>query len=129
MCNSRAVDMGAALRQKGRVSGVKKRGEITNKKIAARKEEKKAPLPVVSARIEEGIGRKTLRYEDKKKSFLPTATSCHCAVAPSAIQPEPCVPPILFPDLSTNRLRLLVASRECKRWGFWCCYRACLRCF
>lgn len=32
-CNSRVADMGAALRQKGRVSRMKRRGEITNKKI------------------------------------------------------------------------------------------------
>lgn len=58
--NSRVANMGAALCQKGRVSGMKRRGEITNKKTATKKEETKATLPVVPNRMEKGTERKTL---------------------------------------------------------------------
>lgn len=126
-CNSRAVDMGAAPRQKGRVSGMKRRGEITSKKITARERKRRKFLCLL--RLLEW--RRVLRERrcntrTKRKVFCQQRLLATVRWRPPLFDQKPCFPPTLFPDLSTNRLRLPVASRECKRWGFWCCHRACL---
>lgn len=55
--------------------------------------EENASLSIVAAKISRRglLGeRETLRNKDEKGPFCQHAVSCHCAVAPSAIRPEPC---------------------------------------